>query len=440
MNILLTLSFKGSCMAAGYYVLCLLLEDAFSHRMRYFWLKLSLVGYLLPLYWLRKEYAGILRNKLGVQPIAIKAYMNYNHDKVLLRHGDRIVGMSWGLQKELWFVLSWVGIAFALFVFQLVRSHRVYRRISQNSGASHGGQAYAQPPQAEKGRRPGRRTRLYLVDGNYCCSDGLFSPFIIMKRDAEAAERNYILEHELTHIRRWDSLFKAGMYLAVCIHWFNPLIHLLKRQMERECELSCDDRVVGDYSTQERAAYAGILVKNSLAGEKGVPLALHLEKSKILLEERIINIMDKKEKNLGKSVLCAALMAVILFGSSFTVLAYDHVVVDNFTTTLPQEGDAYGDDYFILDGMENPFKADIPPIVYDEQFVDEDGNIYNLAGEPQVYADCTHNYVSGQKVKHEVNRQGGCTVTVYKAQRCTLCGNVVLGDIISTTNYPVCPH
>lgn len=439
MNILLVLSFKGSCVLAGYYVLCLLLGKAFSHRMRYFWLKISLISYLLPLYWLRKEYVYTLQNKFGIQLIDVKTYYNLNYDKKLIRYGDTIIRMSRGLQKELLFVFFWFGIALIVLGFQMIKSHKRYKKVFRNSEAFPDGWLYEQFSLKERGDGLDRKVKLYLVDGNYCCSGGLFAPFIVMKKGTET-DGKYILKHELTHIRRRDSLFKVMMYLALCIHWFNPLVYLLKRQMERECELSCDDRVVENYSMQERADYAKALVKSSLEQGAGEPLVSYLGKNKNLLKERIENIMDIRGKNRGKAFLCAALMAVILFGSSFTVLAYDHIEVEECTANLPLEGAESAEGYFTLDDEEDPFLAYIPKIVYVEQFVDEAGNVFDLSGEPQTYADCTHQYTSGKTTSHIINQSGGCTLTIYKAQRCTKCGNIVQGEIISTVNSPVCYH
>ncbi|HHW93645.1 MAG TPA: hypothetical protein GX734_04035, partial [Clostridiaceae bacterium] len=37
-------------------------------------------------------------------------------------------------------------------------------------------------------------------------------------------EREYIILHEQHHIRRFDHIVKLLAFLALCIHWFNPLV------------------------------------------------------------------------------------------------------------------------------------------------------------------------------------------------------------------------
>ena len=54
---------------------------------------------------------------------------------------------------------------------------------------------------------------------------------------------------------------------------------------------------------------------------------------------------------------------------------------------------------------------------------------------------CFHDFVDGSLSEHVKNGKGGCVVTVYKAQRCCICGYIKGGnDIISKTEYTVCPH
>ncbi len=60
----------------------------------------------------------------------------------------------------------------------------------------------------------------------------------------EPYQKQYILEHEQTHIRRRDSLIKAVSYGLLCLHWFNPLMWRAFSQLERSMEFSCDEAVV----------------------------------------------------------------------------------------------------------------------------------------------------------------------------------------------------
>ena len=53
---------------------------------------------------------------------------------------------------------------------------------------------------------------------------GLVRPKIYLPSDMEEREQAYIIRHEQHHIRRGDHIIKALAFLALSIHWFNPLV------------------------------------------------------------------------------------------------------------------------------------------------------------------------------------------------------------------------
>ena len=57
-------------------------------------------------------------------------------------------------------------------------------------------------------------------------------------------------------------------YLVLCLHWFNPLVWLMARSVERATELDCDERVLQTLPKEHRAAYSRTIV-DAAAGWKG---------------------------------------------------------------------------------------------------------------------------------------------------------------------------
>lgn len=325
MNIILVLSLKGSCMMAGYYILCLLMGKAFSHRMRYLWWKLSMVGFLLPLRWLRDLYVYFFQMKWDIQLVEVSPYDNFDCRKMLFQYHNEVIGLSQGLQKELLFAIIWFAIALAILTFCLIRFYRFYGRLRRSGETVCGGFVLEQLAQAKKDYGICRTIKLFLVEEDRNFSSGLPVPFIVMKKEDKLPE--YVLKHELMHVKRRDSLFRIFLSLAVCIHWFNPFIYLLKQQMREECELSCDDSVLETCSMEEKAEYSRLLVSGALERGQQSPLTLNLRSRKKAIAKRVVNIMDKKEKNKKRTFVCLGMMALCLLGSSFTVLAYDHVYI-----------------------------------------------------------------------------------------------------------------
>lgn len=56
----------------------------------------------------------------------------------------------------------------------------------------------------------------------------------------EEREQGYIILHEQHHVRRLDHVVKALAYLALCIHWFNPLVWGAFACLGKDMEMNCD--------------------------------------------------------------------------------------------------------------------------------------------------------------------------------------------------------
>ena len=104
---------------------------------------------------------------------------------------------------------------------------------------------------------------------------GLIRPAIYLPGTLDASERKYIIAHEQYHIRRGDHIFKALAFMALTIHWFNPLVWLAFVLASRDMEMSCDEAVIRKYGEDVRADYSASLL-NLATGHRlftGTPLA-----------------------------------------------------------------------------------------------------------------------------------------------------------------------
>ena len=68
-------------------------------------------------------------------------------------------------------------------------------------------------------------------------------------------DQRMMLAHEFAHLRRKDSLAKLLWTLALYLHWFNPFLWLMRRAVERDTELSCDEAALAALPAEEHAAY-----------------------------------------------------------------------------------------------------------------------------------------------------------------------------------------
>ena len=129
---------------------------------------------------------------------------------------------------------------------------------------------------------------------------GFFRPRIILPaHEWEDKELSYIFVHELIHYRQRDMFYKWLIQIVVCAHWFNPFVYLLEKEVNKSCELSCDEKVISVLDDTARREYGDTLIsflksnnlyKSSLA-------SVTLTEGAEQLKERLGAIMKFREKS-----------------------------------------------------------------------------------------------------------------------------------------------
>lgn len=153
---------------------------------------------------------------------------------------------------------------------------------------------------------------------------GLLRPRLLLPaEDFEERELAFILRHELTHHRRHDLWYKLALLAANGMHWFNPLVFLLRREAERDLELTCDDAVVARADVETRRAYSETLLA-SVHRQKGLSravLSTHFYGGKEVMKERFRNILGKRGRKWGGLVLALVLLGTVAAACTFGVKA-----------------------------------------------------------------------------------------------------------------------
>ena len=125
---------------------------------------------------------------------------------------------------------------------------------------------------------------------------GVLHPRIILpdlRYEDEVLEN--VLRHELMHYRRRDTLYKWFAVLTYAVQWFNPLVYLMRREVDRACELSCDEMLMRCMDRQARQSYGETLL--SMAASAALPtgvVATTFATEKKNLKERLEQIMKFK--------------------------------------------------------------------------------------------------------------------------------------------------
>ena len=89
---------------------------------------------------------------------------------------------------------------------------------------------------------------------------GIIRPHIYLPFGVEGESLEYVIAHEEAHIKRLDHWWKPLGFLLLTLHWFNPIMWLAYILLCRDIESACDERVVKNMNTLERADYSEALL------------------------------------------------------------------------------------------------------------------------------------------------------------------------------------
>lgn len=204
-------------------------------------------------------------------------------------------------------VLLWGAVAAALALRAVWRYGRCLRTLERESRPA-GEWVRAVYEDACRMTGVARPPRLLVCSGlRSPMQAGLLRPMVLLpdENGGEEVLRAAFL-HELTHYRRLDLCYKWLAEAAVCIHWFNPLVWLLRRELGRACELSCDEGVLRRLDEAGRRAYGAALLAlaRPAPGETKHNMTLAMSRDGEQLKERLYAIM--KFQSRGKLTAAAA--------------------------------------------------------------------------------------------------------------------------------------
>ena len=115
------------------------------------------------------------------------------------------------------------------------------------------------------------RTAVLLRDNIYQ-SEAVVSPFVLgiikpkiyIPFNMKPEDIEHVISHETAHIKRKDHLWKPLGFLILTFHWFNPLVWLGYVLLCRDIELACDEKVIKELNTDQRADYSEALLSCSV--------------------------------------------------------------------------------------------------------------------------------------------------------------------------------
>jgi len=133
---------------------------------------------------------------------------------------------------------------------------------------------------------------------------GIFKPIILIPEHTtyEFKELELILKHELIHFKRYDLYYKILIMIIMAIHWFNPLVYIMWRQINYDCELSCDEILLKNSNIELRKLYAIIFIKSLKSNKNNinnVEMITGFNNNKEILKRRLDNMISLQIRKKG---------------------------------------------------------------------------------------------------------------------------------------------
>lgn len=181
-------------------------------------------------------------------------------------------------------------------------------------------------------------------DNIYICDD-IETPFIleiikpkIYLPSTLFENEDYVVKHEMAHIKRGDHLWKPLGFLLLCFHWFNPFLWGAYILLCRDIESACDESVLKRLDSYEKKLYSSALLK--CATRQKLISVCPLAFGEVGLKARIKSVLNYKKCSFWIIILALvisiAASVCLLTNPTHTLSDLDLEHILNNTTGIEQ--------------------------------------------------------------------------------------------------------
>lgn len=159
-----------------------------------------------------------------------------------------------------------------------------------------------------------KNVRIAIIpEGRQSAIFGVIRPIIILP-DTVLEEKTvaYMIQHEIKHYANYDLWLKFLVDLLVVIHWWNPVVYIMRKELSLAFELSNDYMVTKDMSELGKIEYAETLVQAAKLMSNQQAYDLNLTGGECL-ETRIKMLLKEKTTGKMRSRLLAAANLLFVF-------------------------------------------------------------------------------------------------------------------------------
>ncbi len=150
---------------------------------------------------------------------------------------------------------------------------------------------------------------------------GIVRPVIVLPAwlasGLSPAMLEWVLLHELAHVRRWDTLVIAAQRLLEAMLFFHPAVWVASRWVDREREFCCDAFALVNNGGEDAAGYAATLAQ--MAGVRGgalrLPAAAMANRAVVERIRRVLDGRGRPSPGVGAGLVGAGYgVLLVLFG------------------------------------------------------------------------------------------------------------------------------
>lgn len=160
-----------------------------------------------------------------------------------------------------------------------------------------------------------------------CCIGVFHKKIILPDKQFTDEEMYYILLHEYTHLKNNDVLTKMLINIICALYWWNPIVYLLRKDINQSIEIRCDGIVVAGENKISRSNYLAVMLSeykdNCSTGEFGkykkAIIPLYEEHSEKLIE-RFQLVADGKNGSFVRGKFFALILAICLLTASYSFI------------------------------------------------------------------------------------------------------------------------
>ena len=216
---------------------------------------------------------------------------------------------------------------------------------------------------------------------------GIFKPKIYLPFQINGQDMTHVIAHENAHIRRKDHWWKPLGFLLLSIHWFNPLMWLGYILLCRDIELACDEKVIKEMDTEQKADYSQALLSCSV--NRRMIAACPLAFGEVSVKNRIKSVLNYKKPAFW--IIIVAIVISLVVGVCFLTNPTSTDLNSEMAAFIEEQillhhrgmyksGEFSCADFEVLGKQKRNGKTTVYMWVLYEEYTDDNGKIEDVSG------------------------------------------------------------